>query len=153
MAAPEANALLVTVIAPRASPGTAEGWLLLDWHPLHATHDAPTASAAATHALALAQLPRCPRTSKGSTTMRSRGVGLVVRLVHDGLRSVAEVEAVEAGAVEGDRAEEVPRHAPGRRAPEEAPHGPRPHGEHHEEQRRVVVREAVAELAPARVLV
>src|SRR5450755_2412971 len=58
-------------------------------------------------------------------------------LIHDGLRAVAEVEAVEHAPVEGDGAEEVPRHAPRRRRGEEPPHRARSDREHHEEQDRV----------------
>src|SRR5579883_726637 len=118
------NALLVTVSFASVTPGGVDGWPLLERHPLHAAHDI-----ARTNAI-LCQL----------------SMASVVRLVHDGLRALPEVEAVERAALEErDRAEEVPRHAPGRRRVEEAPEWTRAERQQHEEQDGVVVREAVAE--------
>src|SRR5580658_2062107 len=79
--------------------------------------------------------------------------GLLIWLVDDCLTSVAEVEAIEARLVERRRAERVPGDAPRRRRREERPHRARADREQNEEQDRVVVREAIAELAPPGILI
>src|SRR5438128_11752215 len=77
---------------------------------------------------------------------------LSIRLVENRLRPFAEVVLVELAVIERRGAEQVPGHPPRRRRAKEPPEATRADGQEQEEEHRVVVREAVAELPPSAVL-